>query len=119
MVSLRVWSMLVALVGRPPAAVIRNILPASEKRISPFLFHDPPRKTPPTSHKVCAGPPVIDIVFSLLSAQKPICWLSADQKGIRASSVPFTGCGVPAFKECSHNWRLFGTEGSVATQIIR
>src|SRR5687768_2152466 len=69
----------------PPLLDTRRIGPVSlPKRISPFVFHAPPRPRPVPRQSSFAGPPIADTVFSFPSAKNPIKRLSADQKGVRA-----------------------------------
>ena len=63
--------------------------------MSPFWFHDPPHAFS-TDASVVVGPPAASIHFNLLSAKKPMAWLSGLQKGKVAPSVPDSGCALNA-----------------------
>src|SRR5437870_10097843 len=84
--------------------------------ITPSRFHVPPREKV-TLHKVCAGPPVTSIFFSLPPAKNPMKRLSGDQKGRVASSVPESGCALIESSGRIHK-RVF-PEASVATKARR
>ena len=47
---------------------------------------------------ICAGPPLISILFSFPPAKKPITRLSGDQNGKDAPSVPASVCAAGSFK---------------------
>src|SRR5437870_7898061 len=84
--------------------------------ITPSRFHVPPREKV-TLHKVCAGPPVTSIFFTLPAAKNPMKRLSGDQKGRVASSVPESGCALIESSGRIHK-RVF-PEASVAAKARR
>src|SRR5215470_16155408 len=57
------------------------------KIIVPSRFHAPPRPDG-ASARICTAPRSTSIRFSFPSAKKPTDWLSGDQKGNEALSVP-------------------------------
>src|SRR5713101_1108833 len=59
-----------------------------EKRMLPSSPQKPPRGFPPTSHKVTAAPPSIEIFLSFWSAKNAIHRLSGEKNGAAAPSVP-------------------------------
>src|SRR5450755_1285232 len=77
-------------VGVPPDAETRCSplvkLPLGVKRITPSLFHVPPRPEG-ASHSVCTGPPAMSSLFSFPPAKKPKDFPSGDQNGKIAPSV--------------------------------
>src|SRR5260370_7641135 len=81
--------------------------------IPPSRFQVAPRGTA-ALHKVCAGPPVTSIFFSLPPAKNPMKRLSGDQKGRVASSVPESGCALIESSGRIHK-RVF-PDASVATK---
>jgi hypothetical protein len=61
------------------------------KRITPRLDHDAPWLFPCVVHKVCTVLPPLSTRFNLSPWSKnPIDWLSGDQNGSDAPSVPVT-----------------------------
>src|SRR2546425_5778307 len=100
--SWRDSSSVVTGVGTPPDADTRyNLFEISGvKMITPSRFHEAP---PPVdvSHSVCGGPPATSIFLSLPPAKKPMKWLSGDQNGNAALSVPGKGCIVSESNERS------------------
>src|SRR5437868_14050314 len=90
----------------PPFADTRKIPSRSdEKRMSSRLFHVPASGCDPigTVQIVCAGPPVRPTFFSLPSAKNATKWLSADQKGCDAPSVPASVCATAESRDRSHS----------------
>ena len=58
--------------------------------MTPRLDQDAPSENPSVAHNVSTVPPERSILFNLLSAKNPTDWLSGDQKGEAAPSVPVT-----------------------------
>src|SRR5277367_2971579 len=77
-------------IDRPPRKV-------GENRIKPFLLQVAPRPLG-AEHNTSAEPPNMSTTLKFPSAKKPILWLSGDQKGNIASSVPARSCGVREFR---------------------
>src|SRR5258708_30935562 len=77
----------------PPEEETRNkvLLTAGVRRMSPSLFHVPPRPSE-ASQMVNGGPPEDSIFLSLPPAKNAMKRLSGDQKGYVAPSVPAKGC---------------------------
>src|SRR5580700_3204888 len=68
------------------------------KTITPSRFHVPPRLSG-ASHNVIGGPPDTSIFLSFPPAKNPSVWLSGDQKGAEAASVPASGSATSVSSE--------------------
>src|SRR5207247_614683 len=84
--------------------------------ITPSRFQVAPRANG-VLHRVCGGPPVTSIFFSLPAAKNPMKRLSGDQNGRVASSVPESGCALIESSGRIHK-RVF-PEASVAAKAKR
>src|SRR5215813_8490733 len=82
--------------------------------IVPSRFHAPPRPDG-ASARICTEPRSTSTRFSFPSAKKPTNWLSGDQKGIDAPSVPGKGRPEADSRGRTHN---FDCPSDVATNAI-
>src|SRR6266851_2803990 len=89
----------------PPDAETRESPPAApgEKRITPSWFHVPPRGVV-ASASTCSPPPDASSLFIFPSAKNPMVWLSGDQKGNCAPSVPARGWADSDSSGRTHSW---------------
>src|SRR5271154_6449651 len=90
--------------GAPPEAGTRNsgLKRVGVKRIVPSRPQAPPRAEVVASQRAMDGPPEASIRFSLPLAKNPRYWLSGDQKGRIAPSVPSRGFAVDELSGLTH-----------------
>ena len=77
--------------------------------MTPSELHAPPRKTrlpidagPQRSQRGLGGPPPTRILLKVIPVANPMKRLSGDQNsGLKASSVPASGCASPESNECT------------------
>src|SRR5262245_46382814 len=76
----------------PPCADTRDKPPSGANTITSLGFHVAPPYVVTLLATICVSPLETRTFFSVLPTKKPIHWLSGDQNGVLAASVPGNRC---------------------------